>query len=256
MTTSSRNPLLTAALAALILAGCQNHGTKLTFKKGEVYYTEQVTEAEATKLGNYLLEQHYFDDAKEKTVQATKAAGTYQVRMVIEQDSLKTHPEYREMFGVFTGMISTAVFAGAPVEIHLCDASLKTVETIPYQKPAAAATTTKADPASLGNKLDVGADSFFYTDAVDRPTAEKTAEYLKKDGLFKGQGMAARLDRAGDTWKLHVVFNEGAENDPSVIAKMQSKAKQISSDLFSGAPVEIHMADDAMQTRKMISSAE
>lgn len=247
--------LLLALVTTGLIAGCENYGTKLTFAKGEVYYTENVNEREAQRLGNFLLAQNYFDDVREKTVQVTKSGDTYKVRMVINQDSMKAHPEYEGMLAPLTGVISRDVFSGAPTDIELCDASLTTIKTFPYQK-AEVATAPTFDPAALGTKIDVGEDSFYYTAAVDKTTAEKTANYLKEDGLFNGNGRVAQLDHNGNTWQLHVIFKEGSQYDSTIIEKMKRKAHQLSDELFEKAPVEIHLADDAMKTTAMASSAD
>ncbi len=66
-----------------------NHGTLLTFNKGELYYTSSVTEVEARKLGNYLVKEKFFN-GRPKIIQLNRSGGTIEVRLVakkgIEQD--------------------------------------------------------------------------------------------------------------------------------------------------------------------------
>jgi hypothetical protein len=93
-----------------------------------MYYTKNATEADAKKLGDYLVKEGYFD-GKPKTVQLDKSGSTYQVRMVIQKES-QTDPKILEALKTFAGQISSEVFANVATEIHICDDSLKTVQVI------------------------------------------------------------------------------------------------------------------------------
>lgn len=101
----------------------------LTFNGGDLYYTARVTEAEAKKLGNYLVKEKFFD-GNQKTVQLTKDDGTYQFRMVVVRDGEKG-PNTVATFTSVCQELSENVFNGARVVIHLCDDHLKTLRVIP-----------------------------------------------------------------------------------------------------------------------------
>jgi len=116
-------------LAVVTLTGC-NYGKKLTFKKGELYYTDKVTEDEANKLGEFLVERKYFTDDKEVTVQLNREDGVYQVRMVVVDDYKSMKDVYPTAYQVLAARISHEVFDGKTVEIHLCNDRLKTREVV------------------------------------------------------------------------------------------------------------------------------
>jgi hypothetical protein len=118
------------ALSAVLpfLPGCDNYGTRLTFNKGELYYTAAVTKDEAQKLGDFLVREKFFD-GNEKTVQLNKAAGVYEVRMVIKK-GFDQDPHNLELFKEFAAQISRDVYGSAPVDIHLCDEYLKTLRVV------------------------------------------------------------------------------------------------------------------------------
>ena len=120
---------LFAVLAMLAFAGCADYRTKLEFKKGELYYTENTTEAEAKKLGEYLLEQGYFDDTETRTVQLDKKEGKIHVRFVVKEE-YQTNPKALEIFTPIGAELSKAVFGGAPIVIDICDEALETKQTI------------------------------------------------------------------------------------------------------------------------------
>jgi hypothetical protein len=124
-------------LSAIILIGvvllkitsCTNYGKKLTFNGGELYYTAQVTEADAKKLGDYLVKEKFFDGNK-KTVQLNKNGETYEFRMVVIKDGEKG-PDTAATFTSVAKELSENVFGGGKVVVHLCDDHLKTLRVVP-----------------------------------------------------------------------------------------------------------------------------
>jgi hypothetical protein len=116
------------AVALLKLATCGNYGKKLTFNGGDLFYTSQVTEAEAKKLGEYLVKETFFD-GKRKTVQLNKSGGTYEFRMVVVKDAEKD-PGTVKSFSAVSKELSENVFGGAKVAVHLCDDRLKTLRVV------------------------------------------------------------------------------------------------------------------------------
>jgi hypothetical protein len=119
--------LLTASLLAM---ACTNPGTKLTYKKGELYYTSNVTEADAKKVGEYFLKENYFVDEEERAVQLDKSGDTYQVRMVVKE-GIDKDEKYVPLFRQVANEISKNIFGGSKVEVQLTDGKLKTLKVIP-----------------------------------------------------------------------------------------------------------------------------
>lgn len=121
--------LVLIGIALLRIASCHNYGKKLTFNGGELYYTSQVTEADAQKLGNYLVKEKFFDGTR-KTVQINKNGETYEFRMVMIKDGEKA-PNTVETFTAVAKELSEDVFNGGKVVVHLCDDRLKTLRVVP-----------------------------------------------------------------------------------------------------------------------------
>jgi hypothetical protein len=94
-----------------------------------VYYTKNVTEGEAKKLGDSLVENHVFSDKNKGTVQLDKSGDTYQVRMVVKEGMDKDE-NYIAAIHEFATYLSKNVFNGAKTEIHLCDQNLKTLKVV------------------------------------------------------------------------------------------------------------------------------
>ena len=108
----------------------EGYGTKLEFKGTEVYYTKNVTEEMANKLGNYLVDAE-FADGDEKAVQLNKIDGTYQFRMVT-QDGVANNGEWLPAFQGFVAELKASVFPNDNVELHLCDDGFETLQVVAY----------------------------------------------------------------------------------------------------------------------------
>ncbi|HEY8561334.1 MAG TPA: hypothetical protein VIL74_13235 [Pyrinomonadaceae bacterium] len=119
--------LVLAVLLAVGLA-CTGYGTKLDFNGGELYYTDNVTEAEAKKLGQYLVENGFFG-GKKITVQLDKSGATYQFKMVVQKEKQNDEATLA-LLEPFAGDISENVFNNAPTELHICDDQLKTLKVL------------------------------------------------------------------------------------------------------------------------------
>lgn len=120
--------ILSVALLLVVGLACQGYGTKLMFNGGELYYTSNVTEADAKKLGDYLVKEGFFD-GKTKTVQLDKEGSTYQFRMVVQPEK-QNDEATMALMKTFAGQVSADVFGNAPTELHVCDEHLKTLRVI------------------------------------------------------------------------------------------------------------------------------
>ena len=109
----------------------ENHGTRLVFNEGELYFQEPVTEQQATELGEFLVEMKFFDGTP-KTVQLLEANEQFQVRFVIDPKAAND-PSTQEVFRNFGGFISTLVFEKQAIEMHLTDENLRTIGVLPIK---------------------------------------------------------------------------------------------------------------------------
>lgn len=127
-----RTILLTMICCLLtgLMLGCSSYGTKLEFNGSQVFYTKNVTEAEAKKLGDYLVKGEFFSDQNKGTVQLDKSGDTYQFRMVVKE-GVAIDDKLVALFKTVATELSKNVFNGAKVEIHLCDSNLKTLKVVP-----------------------------------------------------------------------------------------------------------------------------
>jgi hypothetical protein len=127
--------LILTMLFSVILSGCsgEDFGTKLNFgENNELYYTTNVKEEEAKKLGDYLVKQEFFaKDGNSRTVQLNKSGSTYEFRMVVKEGLDKDQATI-DLMKTVGAELSEAVFSGATVDVHLCDDALKTLRVVIY----------------------------------------------------------------------------------------------------------------------------
>jgi len=103
-------------------------GRMLQFKSGQLLYTKSVSKAEAMKLGDYLVVEGIFDD-NPKTAQIGKTGDKYELRLVV-QDTFSDSLEYKIIFQMLGSKVSREVFDNAPLDIHLCNDKLETLEVL------------------------------------------------------------------------------------------------------------------------------
>ncbi len=111
--------VLAAVIIGYLAFFMEGYGEKLEFNGTDVYYTDMVTEAEAQKLGEYLLSSEFADGA-EKSVQLSKRDSIYLFRMVVV-DGVTKDSANDISFMALAWTLSAQVFNNAPVELEACD---------------------------------------------------------------------------------------------------------------------------------------
>lgn len=122
--------LLLFAVALMFFASCTNYGTKKTFGKGDLYYTENITEAQADKAGAFLKEMGYLSDDKETSIQLDRVDSTYKLRLVVGEEYQEKDTSLDFSFKALGFLASISVFDSKPVEVDLCDETLNTKRTL------------------------------------------------------------------------------------------------------------------------------
>ncbi len=122
--------LLLAGL--VLLTSCNEYGNKVQINAtSEVYYKEGVTEAEAKKLGDFLLKKEYFNTTDERSAQLTKENGEYVVKFVINEEKLNQDKDNVLLgFKVWQMWVQDNVFNGAKTKVVLVNDQFKDVQQV------------------------------------------------------------------------------------------------------------------------------
>lgn len=128
-----------------------NYGEKIEYTgDDELYYTNNVTEWEANKLGNFLT-QNFFFTGRGITSQLDKANDKFQFRFVVLEGA-HNDDDYVKICEDFAIELSDNVFNKSNVEIHLCDKYLKTLRIVSLNKVQ---TNNKTEPTKWVSILDL-----------------------------------------------------------------------------------------------------
>ncbi len=209
-------------------------GKLMEFGKGELFYSPGVTDQEAKRLGEYLVKEEFFDE-REKTVQIFKLRGGYAFRMVFTSDG-PPKLEHLKNFRNLALNLTSDVFGGKLVDIHLCDASFETRKVV----------------LGLGEMLAVKNSKLFFGRTVGRKLAEKLRDFLDSSKFFDGPPQALSLERRKKALILRIKCREGAEKDPNFLSTVKILRNEIAARVFGGAPVELQICDQYFLPRKTL----
>lgn len=137
---------LLCAIASFLVA-CNifsPYGKKVTINSTlEIYIKgDSTTEEDARKLGNYLAET-WKDLNNKKSFQLIKSNGAYTVKMVVDEEKVKSDSTVDVSFMALRMLIAEEVFKGSSVKLVLTNNKFKDIKT--YDDIAADA-ATKSEP--------------------------------------------------------------------------------------------------------------
>lgn len=234
-----RSVPLVAVCMAVALNGCGDDSLTdkdMTFNNGKVYYTDNVTEAEVTSLGNYLVKRGFFNST-EKSVTLDKSENRYKI-FVLAEEGLDKDVGMLTSFRNFSVEISKNAFNDAKVDMYLVDKDQKTQTLIPAP--------------DYGTRLTFNGSDLFYTASVTETEAKAFGNYLVTDGFF-AKPQTAQLNREKDTFQFRFMVEPGRQNDAQFQAVCTAITTRLSHQVFGDAPVEIHLCDHNFQTLKVIT---
>lgn len=224
-----------AALFVVIYLLGLNHGTRLTFKQGELYYNEPVTQADARNIGEYLVQQQYFSDQKAVTVQLDQEQGRYRLGFVIDPARADDRLAVIQ-FGVMGSDIAREALGGKPIEVALYDEHLKLIKVVP-----------------ASTKLSFGQGELYYTDPITMDEARGVGEYLVRQQFFSDQKAATvQLGQEQGTYQLRFVIDPSRAADLEVLDAFSELSRAIAKEALGGQSVVVHLCDEEFHTLKRI----
>jgi hypothetical protein len=123
--------LLLVLTASTLIIACSGEGEKVTInEKSDVFLKDGATKEEGQKLGSFLLQNNYFDNATDKSVQLSKENDAYVVKFVVNEEKLKNDEEAILGFRFFQTLIKDSVFAGKPTKLFLTDAKFNVLKPV------------------------------------------------------------------------------------------------------------------------------
>ena len=207
-------------------------GHRMTFHKGDVFYKKPVTLGEAQRVGEFLVEQQYFNAQNASTVQLDKDNELYKLRFVVNPAAV-TAPWVTIQYGLFASGIAQSILGGKPLEVTLNDQHMNFVKTVP---PSA--------------KLAFGKGVLFYTHPINVNEARAVGEQLVEMRLFTtDRGNRVHLGREDATYQLRFIIDLSRGDAATIVAGFAEIAGTISAQALGGEPIVLHLSDNDFRLR-------
>lgn len=103
-------------------------------------------------------------------------------------------------------------------------------------------------PSPYGKRLLFNAGELYYKRPVTEQQARRLGEYLVGTHFFDGTRKTVQLTRPGDTLQFRVVVKGGLEPDQQKLGLFRQFGLELSRKVFDGAPLEIHLCDQRLNT--------
>lgn len=119
-------------LTSILFTSCDldGYGKKVTVSdRTEIYIKNDATEADAKKMGNYF-DSTWKEQTNKKSFQLSKDSGNYTVRMVVDENKVKTDTTIDISFQAIQFLIENQVFKGSRVTLILTDNKFKDIKTV------------------------------------------------------------------------------------------------------------------------------
>lgn len=220
---------LLISLLILSFVGCNNYGKEINVNGLQLFYTNNITSAEANNLCKYLIDCG-FADGSTKSVQIDKQNSIYLFRMVTKEN-LNESNKISNAIKLFPNEISTLAFDGKPVEVQFCDKYFKTIQIIGMQK------VKKFKEVLL-----------YYTENVTENEADLLKVYFEQKDYTNA---TLKLDKINDTYEVKMITKTGIENDQEYVDAFKFIAKDISETVFNNAQVDFHFCDRNYETLRV-----
>ena len=92
----------------------------------------------------------------------------------------------------------------------------------------------------------------YYTTAITEDEVDVLGAFLITEGFADGEVKTVQLNRTGRTYEFRAVVRSGFEQDPEIREMFEDVALALSEYVFNGAPVDVHLCDDRLQTLVVI----
>ncbi len=219
-----------AIFGALYLFSAKDD-SRLSFKQGELYYSEPVTRDEADRVGEYLVKQNIFTDEQESTVLLNQEQGQYQLRFVISPEYVEA-PAMAIQFGALGRQIATDVLDGNPVEVGFIDNLFKLIKVVPSSA-----------------MIVFGKGELYYSEPVAESDASAVGKMLMQTGYFSdSKTTSVIVGHEGGAYQLKFIVDPSNADDPDVKAAFRDLSRSVAVESLGGHPVVWHLCDSNFRT--------
>jgi hypothetical protein len=213
----------------------------LRCKGGVIYYRSTVSADEAQRLREFLERSDFFNPTQ-PAVEMEKERGVYHFRLPVTEE-VHQDEEALVRYAVVAAGLSDEVFAGATVEVHLCDGWLRSRTVVPHC-------------GKFGERFRFNGAQLFYTPGVTENEAIRLGTFLMGQGFFNDGPKLGQFNRTAGGFELRLRVQNESALGPAHRAEFQRMASDLSQDVF-GVPVEVCPCEGVRKTLdKRVSNPE
>lgn len=117
--------ILSLAILCTVLSACGNYGNELEYGDAILYYTNDIPQGDAIRLGNFLDTEGFFMD--DKTAQLTTRNDTLLVRLIATDPEKEIPGSSAQALDQMSIILTESVFEGDPVVIEVCDQNFQPI---------------------------------------------------------------------------------------------------------------------------------
>lgn len=225
-------------LLILAVSGCNKHGKGLEFGKGTLYYTENVTEDQAKKLGETLQKSSYFAE-KEWKAQIDKTGALWKLS-IVEEAGKVNDPAFKVWLTNYNLQLSKLAFNDGKVQIDLCDEDFNPLKSFP--------------PTYYGRRVGFGASDLYIGNNITAEEAKALGSHLVKTGYFGKSAETAQLQKGSDgRYAFRIMVKAGTENNAEFLQRSQKFAQELSA-AMGNKPLEIHLCNLMFRTIRVVKA--
>ncbi len=219
---------LVGVLAAATWWRWTSPGKRLCVGSFTLYYPPAVTAGDAERVVQYLTRQNF--TYQDMDARLTRQGAIYKLQLICSGQPAESQLMTCE---VLAAGLSDDVFAGAAVEIQVCDAIFRPISTVPHR-------------GRFGHRISMNGAHLFFLEGVADSEAFNVAAFLAGVGVFDDSPKISQMNRGADGYE----FRLAVEVDP-LTPEMIEGERQMASDLsrvVRGAPVAVHFCKGLLKT--------
>lgn len=219
--------------------GGEDFGTKIEIGTLEVYYTDNVNEAMANKLGNYL-DSTDFTGGDAMSIQFDKQMDIFQVNLSLKE-GVANNDEYTQLFRNIINDLKKNVFPNDEIALNLCDDKFTSLEAIAYDvmldKP-------------YGDMILFNGTEVYYKD-VDEELVQKLGNYLVESEWADGDGKSIQVTQNDGILIFKMLVSTEYLDNPEYQSAFQDFRTELIAGAFDNQNIELHLADEPFETKQI-----
>ena len=220
---------------------------RLDYLSNSLYYLPSVTEKEAQRLLDYLVQGKFFLGAADIDLRLRKEAGSYELRMTLKEGIDPRDADISNLFKIIACNLEASVFPDSSVHWIIVEPafSLPTAfEAITARYICLSPITSSS--VDTGERLDYLSNSLYYLPSVTEKEAQRLLDYLVQGKFFLGAAdIDLRLRKEAGSYELRMTLKEGIDpRDADISNLFKIIACNLEASVFPDSSVHWIIVDD------------